>query len=199
MRPMRPFDVYRLGMVRFGACVLISLKTGILNRIYMVDLHQPAWLVSLRLSLLYFAAPLALFTGYLSDIAPIGGRRRSPYILLWMGLSCVSVSLFPLVGHRVGGLWSELLVVVLSLCFGLGIKASNLTISALLTDRLDEEERGAALSTVWGLAILGFVVAGTVIGYGLLPLVGDIIAHPQHLHLRLDWSISFLHPCHLFL
>ena len=181
MTPLRRFDVYRLGLVRSGASVLVILTTGVLNRFYIADLHQPAWLVSLRLSLVYFAAPLALFTGYLSDVAPICGRRRSPYILLWVGLSCVSVSLLPLVGHRVGEPVAEAIGVALLFCFGLGIKASNLTISALLTDRLDEEDRGPALSVVWGLAILGFVVAGTVLGYGLIPWMDQVRRHPARL------------------
>ena len=191
MTPMRRFDVYRLGMVRFGASVLVCLTTGVLNRFYIADLGQPAWMVSLRLSLLYFAAPLALLTGYLSDVAPIWGRRRTPYVLLWVGLSCLSVSLLPLVGYRVGELGAGTLAVILSLCFGLGVKASNLTISALLADRLDADQRGPALGVVWGLAIFGFVVAGTVVGFGLLPWMDDILSHPQHLS-RLFAGISLV-------
>ncbi|NOZ20832.1 MAG: BCD family MFS transporter [Planctomycetes bacterium] len=165
---LSPIQIARLSLVRFGANLLIILTTGVLNRLLMVEGKMPAIWVSFVLSLQNFACPLAICTGYISDTLPIAGRRRVPYIILWTLVTCAMVPLMPIICFRMlqGPLYFGLAVVML-LTFGLGVKASNLLISALLADRLEGEARGSVLTFIWGMAIFGQVVGGAIFAWFL--------------------------------
>jgi len=168
-RPLSTLDIARLSLVRFGANLLVILTTGVLNRLLIVEGRIAHIWVTFVLSLQNFACPLAIYTGYLSDTVPIAGRRRVPYIILWTLMACSMVPLMPLICFNMLQNAAYFLgAVAMLFAFGLGIKASNLLISAFLADRLEGDARGSVLTYVWGMAILGQVVGGALFSV-LLP------------------------------
>jgi MFS transporter, BCD family, chlorophyll transporter len=160
---MGSWALARLCLVRFGASLLVVLTTGVINRVFIGDLGYSELLVVFMLSLQHLVTPLTVVTGWWSDIAPIAGRHRTPHILLWCVASAAAlVALVELLAR--GGaqppLWLAVAASLAMLLFGLGVKASNLLVSALLVDRLAEHRRASALVLVWAVAILGLVVGG---------------------------------------
>lgn len=162
---MTTFALLRLSLVRFGASLLVVLTTGVINRVFIGDLKYNEWAFSLLLALQQVATPLTLATGYWSDRFPFFGRHRSPHILFWAVAAAAALAIMMLVlgiadrspNHHV---LAFALAAVAMLLFGLGVKASNLLVTALLVDRLPEFRRGHWLIVIWAIAILGLVVGG---------------------------------------
>ncbi|MGD9645772.1 MAG: PucC family protein [Pirellulales bacterium] len=164
---MNNAQLLRLSLVRFGASFMIVLTTGVFNRVFIAEWHYDERWFTLLLCLQQVATPLTLLTGYASDVWPLAGRHRVPHILLWAGASALSLFAFIELLLRVDDLPVPPAVVYLAaalamLVFGLGVKASNLLVTALLVDRLSAMRRASALVLVWMLAILGLLVAGEV-------------------------------------
>lgn len=152
----------RLSLVRFGASFLLILTTGILNRILIADLGIGALVVTVVLSFQHLTSPFALLSGHLSDRAPLGGRRRVPYIRLWTLIAASLVPLMPTIAFRMGDgpLWLVAGALLFGI-FGFGLKAANLLVGALLVDTVpDGDQRGRQLNFIWIMAIGGFIVAG---------------------------------------
>ncbi len=165
--PMKNAQLLQLSLVRFGASFMIVLTTGVFNRVFIADWHYDERWFTLLLCLQQVATPLTLLTGYASDVWPLAGRHRTPHILLWAIAGAVSLIAFIELLVRVDTLPTPpvviyLLAAVAMLVFGLGVKASNLLVTALLVDRFSAARRVPALVFVWMLAILGLLVAGEV-------------------------------------
>ena len=178
--PLTRPALLRLCLVRFAASFLLILTAGILNRILIADLRVTALIVTVVLSFQHLTSPFALVTGHLSDRQPIRGRRRVPYIRLWTALSASLVPLMPEVGLRMGDGWIWMaLGAALFGIFGLGLKAANLLVGALIVDRNpDLDARGRALNTIWIMAIAGFVLAGVYFSV-LLPAYDPAVEADQ--------------------
>jgi BCD family chlorophyll transporter-like MFS transporter len=164
---MSSLALMRLSLVRFGASLLVVLTTGVINRVFIGDLHYNEWAFTLLLALQQLATPLTLVTGYWSDRYPIFGRRRVPHILFWAVAAAASLAILMLVLDLANSapryhVLAFAVAAVAMLVFGLGVKASNLLVTALLVDRLTEFRRGHWLIVIWGVAILGLVVGGGV-------------------------------------
>lgn len=154
--------ILRLGLVRFGHSFLLILTTGILNRILIADLGMAALMVTVILSFQHLTSPFALLSGHISDRHPIGGAHRVPYIRIWTFISAALVPLMPMIAMKMGDsdLWKVIGAITFGL-FGFGLKAANLLVGALLTDAIDDKDlRGRQLSTIWIMAIVGFIAAG---------------------------------------
>jgi BCD family chlorophyll transporter-like MFS transporter len=112
--------------------------------------------------------PVGLVTGYFSDNYALRGRRRAPYIWGGMLLSVVVMPFFPGWGLDLGAqphsrplLYQGVLLFSL---FGIGTTVSATAINALLVDRIPERDRGGALTMVWILTLLGFIVGSALSG-----------------------------------
>ncbi|HSO79618.1 MAG TPA: PucC family protein, partial [Chromatiaceae bacterium] len=74
----------RLALFQVSVGMAVVLLTGTLNRVTVVELGVPAWLVSLMVSLPLLFAPFRALVGYRSDTHRSAlGWRRVPYI--WLG------------------------------------------------------------------------------------------------------------------
>ena len=74
----------RLSLFQVTVGMAIVLLVGTLNRVMIVELGVPAWLVALMISLPLVFAPLRAVVGFRSDThRSVLGWRRVPYI--WMG------------------------------------------------------------------------------------------------------------------
>ena len=74
----------RLSLFQVSVGMAIVLVIGTLNRVMIVELGVPAWLVALMVSLPLVFAPFRAVVGFRSDThRSVLGWRRVPY--LWMG------------------------------------------------------------------------------------------------------------------
>lgn len=160
--------VLKLGLVRFATSLLVVLLANVLNRVLIVDLTVPAALVTFSFAFQHVMTPVGLVTGYFSDNYAVRGRRRAPYIWGGMLLSVAVMPFFPGWALDLGAQphSSALLYqgVLLFSLFGIGTTVSATAINALLVDRMPERDRGGALTMVWILTLLGFIVGSALAG-----------------------------------
>ena len=164
--------VLKLGVVRFATSFLVVLLANVLNRVLIVDLMVPAALVTFSFAFQHVMTPVGLVTGYCSDNYAVRGRRRAPYIWGGMLLSVAVMPFFPSWALALGAQpHSRSLLyggVLLFSLFGIGTTVSATAINALLVDRVPERDRGDALTMVWILTLLGFIV-GSALVRGAVP------------------------------
>ena len=160
--------VLKLGLVRFATSFLVVLLANVLNRVLIVDLTVPAALVTFSFAFQHVMTPVGLVTGYFSDNYAVRGRRRAPYIWGGMLLSVAVMPFFPSWALDLGAQpHSRALLyqgVLLFSLFGIGTTVSATAINALLVDRIPEQDRGGALTMVWILTLLGFIVGSALAG-----------------------------------
>jgi BCD family chlorophyll transporter-like MFS transporter len=176
---MHGLTLFRLSLVRFAASFMVVLTTGVINRVFIADLgYSEAWF-TLLLCLQQLVTPLTLVTGYWSDSIPIWGRHRAPHAAFWAIAAAVALAamMICLRGAATRPAWSVALFMLAAVAmsvFGLGVKASNLLITALLVDRLPARRRAGALTYVWFMAIAGLVLGGLSYGilFGRAPTIG---------------------------
>jgi BCD family chlorophyll transporter-like MFS transporter len=160
--------VLKLGLVRFATSLLVVLLANVLNRVLIVDLAVPAALVTFSFAFQHVMTPVGLVTGYFSDNYLVGGRHRSAYIWGGMLLSVVVMPFFPNWAMALGAHpHSHALLfkgVVLFSLFGIGTTVSATAINALLVDQISEADRGGALTMVWILTLVGFLVGSALTG-----------------------------------
>jgi BCD family chlorophyll transporter-like MFS transporter len=160
--------VLKLGLVRFATSLLVVLLANVLNRVLIVDLAVPAALITFSFAFQHVMTPVGLVTGYFSDNYLLGGRHRAPYIWAGMLLSVVVMPFFPTWALALGAQpHSRALLyqgVLLFSLFGIGTTVSATAINALLVDQIPEPDRGGALTMVWILTLLGFIVGSALTG-----------------------------------
>ena len=160
--------VLKLGLVRFATSFLVVLLANVLNRVLIVDLTVPAALVTFSFAFQHVMTPVGLVTGYFSDNYAVRGRRRAPYIWGGMLLSVAVMPFFPGWALDLGAQpQSRALLyqgVLLFSLFGIGTTVSATAVNALLVDRIPEPDRGGALTMVWILTLLGFIVGSALVG-----------------------------------
>ncbi len=165
-------EILRLSLVRFATSFLVILLVGVLNRIMIAEFAISKVLVGVILSLQHLVTPVALYFGYRSDNRPLRGRRRVPYILIGMALCCLALPLLPdtALGLADGGDFALFAVmgIVSLLMIGVGVALSSMALHALIVDRCPPAQRGGALTSVWIITLVGFIVAAPFYAW-LLP------------------------------
>jgi BCD family chlorophyll transporter-like MFS transporter len=164
-------EIIRLSLIRFATSFLVILIVGILNRIMIVEFGIDKILVGTILAFQHLITPVALFFGYLSDTRPIRNRRRTPYIVIGMVLCCLPMPFLPDLARIIsesGNYALFALVGILALVlFGIGVAVSSLALHALIIDRCPPQRRGEALTTVWIITLVGFIIAAPIYAWVL--------------------------------
>jgi MFS transporter, BCD family, chlorophyll transporter len=76
--------ILRLALFQVSVGMALVLLNGTLNRVMIIEMGVPSWLVALMISLPVLAAPFRAVLGFRSDNhRSLLGWRRVPYI--WMG------------------------------------------------------------------------------------------------------------------
>jgi len=99
----------RLALFQVSVGMAVVLLTGTLNRVMILELNVPTWLVSLMVALPLVFAPLRVLIGHRSDThKSLLGWRRVPYIWIgslmqFCGLAMMPFALLVLSGDIVPG------------------------------------------------------------------------------------------------
>ena len=161
----------RLSLFQVTVGMAMVLLIGTLNRVLIVELSVPAWLVSLMVGLPLVFAPFRAFIGFRSDnhVSALGWRRV-PYI--WMGtllqfggLAIMPFSLVILSGDTHGPMWIGQVASALAfLLVGAGLQTTQTAGLALATDLAPEETRPNVIALMYTMLLLGMVAAGLAFG-----------------------------------
>ncbi len=161
----------RLSLFQVSVGIAMVLLIGTLNRVLIVELGVPAWLVSLMVGLPLVFAPFRAFIGFRSDnhVSALGWRRV-PYI--WMGtllqfggLAIMPFALLILSGDTHGPIWIGQLASALAfLLVGAGLQTTQTAGLALATDLAPEASRPSVVALMYVMLLVGMVGAGLAFG-----------------------------------
>ena len=167
----------RLSLFQISVGMALALLIGTLNRVMIVELHVPAALVAVMVSLPLLFAPFRAVIGFRSDHHRSHlGWRRVPYI--WMGtlLQFGGFAIMPFALLVLGGLgqssqaplWVAHIGAGLAfLLVGAGLHTTQTVGLALATDLAPAEDRPKVVGLMYVMLLIGIIMSSVVFGYVL--------------------------------
>ncbi len=162
----------RLSLFQVSVGMAMVLLSGTLNRVMVVELSTPTWLVAVLIAVPMLIAPFRALIGHKSDTHVSAlGWRRVPYIwfgtlMQFGGLAIMPFALLLLsrpdtfIGGLIGGGAAFLLT-------GIGIHVTQTAGLALATDLAPADKRPRAVALLYVMLLVGMMLSAFVIG-GLL-------------------------------
>jgi BCD family chlorophyll transporter-like MFS transporter len=161
----------RLSLFQATVGMAAVLLIGTLNRVMIVELNVPSWIVAVMLSLPLVFAPLRTFIGFRSDHhRSVLGWRRVPYI--WFGtlaqfggLAIMPFALLLLSGDTHQPMWvGEAGAAIAFLLVGAGLHTVQTVGLALATDLAPERVRPRVVALLWAMLLVGMAVSAVMFG-----------------------------------
>ncbi len=164
----------RLSLFQVTVGMAIVLLIGTLNRVMIVELGVPAWLVALMVSLPLVFAPFRALVGFRSDHhRSLLGWRRVPY--LWMGtllqfggFAIMPFALLVLSGDTHGPvLIGQVGAAAAFLLVGAGLHTTQTVGLALATDLAPTASLPRVVGLLYVMLLLGMVASALLFGLAL--------------------------------
>ncbi|WP_421990737.1 BCD family MFS transporter [Qipengyuania sp.] len=159
----------RLALFQVSVGMAAVLLNGTLNRVMIVELSIPAWLVALMIAIPLLVAPFRALIGHRSDThRSVLGWRRVPFI--WFGtlMQFGGLAIMPFALLLLGRPEDVSLGVVASmlafLLTGAGMHMTQTAGLALATDLAPEDKRPRAVALLYVMLLLGTMVAALAMG-----------------------------------
>ena len=159
----------RLSLFQVSVGMAMVLLNGTLNRVMVVELGTPTWLVALLIAVPLFAAPFRALIGHKSDThRSVLGWRRVPYI--WFGtlMQFGGLAIMPFALLLLGvperfeiGLAAATAAFLLT---GIGFHVTQTAGLALATDLAPEDKRPRAVALLYVMLLVGMMFSAFVIG-----------------------------------
>jgi BCD family chlorophyll transporter-like MFS transporter len=174
MPELHMIRVLRLSLFQITVGMAIVLLIGTLNRVMIVELGVPAWLVGAMVSLPLVFAPFRALVGFRSDThKSVLGWKRVPYI--WMGtllqfggLSIMPFALIVLSGDANGPIIIGQIAAALAfLLVGAGLHTVQTVGLALATDITPVEDHPRVVALLCIMMMLGMIVSALLFGFFL--------------------------------
>ncbi len=163
----------RLSLFQISVGMALVLLTGTLNRVMIVELGTPAWLVALMVSLPLATAPARALIGHKSDTHRSHlGLRRGPYIwfgslLQFGGLAIMPFALLVMTGEGHGPAWIGHIGGALAfLLVGAGLHTTQTAGLALATDIAPAHARPRVVALLYLALLVGML--GSALIFSLL-------------------------------
>ncbi|MEO1473967.1 MAG: BCD family MFS transporter [Pseudomonadota bacterium] len=161
----------RLSLFQVSAGMALTLLTGTLNRVMIVELAVPASLVTLMISLPLLFAPLRALIGHKSDThKSVLGWRRGPYIwfgsiFMFGGLAIMPFALILLSGDTTGPMWiGQAGAAFAFLLIGAGLHTTQTAGLALATDIAPEDARPRVVALLYLMLLVGMGISALIYG-----------------------------------
>jgi MFS transporter, BCD family, chlorophyll transporter len=161
----------RLSLFQVSVGMAMVLLTGTLNRVMIVELAVPAWIVGLMVSLPLVFAPFRALIGHKSDThKSVLGWRRVPYIwfgtmLQFGGFAIMPFALLLLSGDTHGPMWIGQAGAALAfLLVGAGLHTTQTAGLALANDLAPAHVRPRVVALLYVMLLLGMIVSALVFG-----------------------------------
>ncbi|MDX2308670.1 MAG: BCD family MFS transporter [Hyphomicrobium sp.] len=162
----------RLSMFQVSVAMALVLLNGTLNRVMIIEMGMPSWLVALMVSLPLVFAPLRTLVGFQSDnYRSALGWRRVPYIwigslLQFGGLAIMPFALIILSGDTHGPIWIGTLASAFAfLLVGAGMHTVQTAGLALATDIAPNASRGRVVAFLYVMLLVGTVASSLLFGW----------------------------------
>jgi MFS transporter, BCD family, chlorophyll transporter len=159
----------RLALFQVSVGVAAVLLNGTLNRVLIVEMDMPTWIVALMIAIPLTVAPFRALIGYRSDThRSVLGWRRVPYI--WFGtlgqFGGLAIMPFALVlitrpDTMVMGVAAACLSFLLT---GAGMHVTQTAGLALATDLAPEDKRPRVVALLYVMLLVGMMAAAFTIG-----------------------------------
>ncbi|HQS68343.1 MAG: MFS transporter [Novosphingobium sp. 28-62-57] len=162
----------RLSLFQVSVGMAMVLLNGTLNRVMIVELGIPAWLVALLIAIPLLAAPFRALIGHRSDVhRSVLGWKRVPFIwfgtlMQFGGLAIMPFALLLMSDPALFGVGVATSALAFLLA-GFGMHTTQTAGLALVGDLTDEEHRPRAVSLLYLSLLAGMMLSSLVIG-GLL-------------------------------
>ncbi len=161
----------RLSLFQVSVGIAVVLLNGTLNRVMIVELGVPSWLVAVMISLPLVFAPMRALIGYRSDnhFSALGWRRV-PYIwfgtlLQFGGLAIMPFALIVLSGDADGPAWlGDAGAALAFLLVGAGLHTTQTAGLALATDLAPEDARPRVVAFLYVMLLFGMVASAFLFG-----------------------------------
>lgn len=170
--PELPFgSLFRLSLFQITVGMAVVLLTGTLNRVMIIELNVPAWLVALMVSLPLVFAPFRALIGFKSDThRSFLGWKRVPYI--WMGtmlqfggFAIMPFALLVLSGTgESSAVYGQYGAALAFLLVGAGLHTTQTAGLALATDIAPEDSRPHVVALLYVMLLVGMVFSSLVFG-----------------------------------
>ncbi len=161
----------RLSLFQITCGMAAVLLNATLNRVMIVELHMPALLVALMVSIPLLFAPARALIGFKSDNHRSAlGWKRVPYIwfgtlLHFGGFAILPFALIVMTGQGAGSAnWGYAGAVLGFLMVGAGTATVQTAGLALATDLATPESRPRVVSLLYVMLLLGMLVSSLVLG-----------------------------------
>ena len=161
----------RLSLFQVSVGMAAVLVVGTLNRVMIVELGVPAWIVAVMISLPLVFAPLRALVGFRSDThRSVLGWRRVPYLwfgslLQFGGLAIMPFALIVLSGDASGPAWIGQAAAGLAfLLVGAGLHTTQTVGLALATDLAPAESHPRVVALLCMMLLLGMVASALAFG-----------------------------------
>jgi len=170
----------RLSLFQVSVGMALVLLVGTLNRVMIVELHVPAWLVAGMVSIPLIFAPFRAIVGFRSDThKSVLGWRRVPYI--WMGtlLQFGGFAIMPFALIVLSGdsnappFVGQAAAALAFLLIGAGLHTVQTVGLALATDLAPAESHPRVVALMCMMMLLGMVASAIIFG-GLLAHFSEI-------------------------
>jgi BCD family chlorophyll transporter-like MFS transporter len=169
-------QLLRLSLFQVSVGMAAVMLLGTLNRVMIVELQVPAFLVAAMVALPVLIAPFRALLGFKSDTYRSAiGWKRIPYLwfgTLWQfgGLAIMPASLLVLGGDVTQVRYDipyagEMLAGLAFLMTGLGMHMTQTAGLALAADRATDETRPRVVALLYVMFLVGMGVSAVVIGY----------------------------------
>jgi MFS transporter, BCD family, chlorophyll transporter len=161
----------RLSLFQVSVGMAMVLLTGTLNRVMIVELDVPAWLVGFMVALPIVFAPFRALIGFKSDThKSVLGWRRVPYIwfgtmMQFGGFAILPFALLILSGDTHGSIvWGQMGAALAFLLIGAGLHTTQTAGLALANDLAPVEARPRVVALLYVMLLLGMVVSALTFG-----------------------------------
>ncbi|MBK1642536.1 MFS transporter [Chromatium okenii] len=161
----------RLSLFQISVGMAMVLLTGTLNRVMVVELHVPTWLVAMMVALPLVFAPFRALIGHRSDYHRSAfGLRRIPY--LWIGslLQFGGFAIMPFAlllladAENSLNLMGKVSAAVAFLLVGAGLHTTQTAGLALATDLVPAEKRPRVVALLYVTLLVGMLVSALLFG-----------------------------------
>jgi BCD family chlorophyll transporter-like MFS transporter len=159
----------RLSLFQVSVGMATVLLNGTLNRVMIVELSVPTWLVALLIALPLLIAPLRVLMGHKSDTHRSAiGWKRVPYIWIGTTLQFGGLSIMPFALLLLSrpenftlGITASIAAFLLT---GAGIHMTQTAGLALATDMAEPDKRPRAVALLYVMLLIGMMFAALVMG-----------------------------------
>jgi BCD family chlorophyll transporter-like MFS transporter len=167
-----PLDrLLRLSLFQVSVGMVAVLLIGTLNRVMIVELGVPTWMVAVMVSLPLVFAPFRALIGFRSDqYKSVLGWKRVPYVWLgsvWIfgGLAMMPFALIVLSGDTFAPpIVGQLAAGIAFLCVGAGMHTVQTVGLALATDLSPVEQQPRVVALLSVMLLLGMLLSALIFG-----------------------------------